>query len=335
MSEISDAIGDGVDEGHACLNCGTALVGDYCHACGQTAHIHRSIGAFLHDLMHGALHFEGKIWHTLPLLVWQPGQLTRRYIDGERARFVSPMALFLFVVFLMFASFQLAGISTPVNIQRPAEAESNFSAAEGEFEARIASARAKLDAMAAGDPARAAAETDLQDAQDGLAAFRKTRSFMLGEGNTMSLKPQTGVEWVDHGLAKWREHPELMLYKLQANFYKFSWLLIPLSLPFVWLLFLWRREYGPYDHAVFVTYSLSFVTLLFIVLALLGVAGLSGSGLLLAGCLLPLWHMHRQLKGTYALGNVSALWRVAVLALFIGVVLVLFLQVLILLGIMG
>ena len=36
---------------------------------------------------------KGKIWRTLPMLAWRPGELTRRYIEGERARFVSPMAL--------------------------------------------------------------------------------------------------------------------------------------------------------------------------------------------------------------------------------------------------
>lgn len=38
-----------------------------------------------------------------------PGRLTRRYIDGERVKFVSPMALFLFTVFLMFAVFAFTG----------------------------------------------------------------------------------------------------------------------------------------------------------------------------------------------------------------------------------
>src|SRR3982751_1883776 len=85
-----------------CLNCGSELVGDFCYACGQHAHVHRTLSAFFHDFLHGVLHFEGKIWRTLPLLAWKPGELTRRYIDGERARFVSPIALFLFSVFLMF-----------------------------------------------------------------------------------------------------------------------------------------------------------------------------------------------------------------------------------------
>jgi hypothetical protein len=88
-----------------CLNCGAAVSGAYCAACGQKLHLHRTLGAFWHDLAHSVFHFDGKIWRTLPLLVWNPGHLTRRYIHGERAKFVSPFALFLFSVFLMFAIF--------------------------------------------------------------------------------------------------------------------------------------------------------------------------------------------------------------------------------------
>ena len=44
------------------------------------------------------------------------------------------------------------------------------------------------------------------------------------------------------GLKKFNENPGLALYKLQSNGYKFSWLLIPLSVPFVWLLFFWTRR---------------------------------------------------------------------------------------------
>ena len=58
-----------------CLNCGAQLVGSHCHHCGQEAHLHRTVGAFLHDLMHGVLHLDGKIWRTLPMLVLKPGHL--------------------------------------------------------------------------------------------------------------------------------------------------------------------------------------------------------------------------------------------------------------------
>ena len=71
--------------------------------------MHRTLGAFFHDLVHGVLHFEGKLWRTLPLLAWQPGKLTRDYIDGQRARYISPIALFLFTIFITFALISLFG----------------------------------------------------------------------------------------------------------------------------------------------------------------------------------------------------------------------------------
>src|SRR6059058_538191 len=108
---VEPRAGEAAADGHTheknCLNCGAALVGSYCHACGQHAHVHRTLRAFAQDFLTGALNFEGKIFKTLPLLAWRPGELTRRYIDGQRARFVSPLALFLFSVFLLFATFQL------------------------------------------------------------------------------------------------------------------------------------------------------------------------------------------------------------------------------------
>lgn len=77
----------GSDHG-LCISCGTRLVGEHCHACGQSGHVHRTVGAIGHELAHGVFHFEGKIWRTLPMLAFRPGELTRRYVAGERARFV-------------------------------------------------------------------------------------------------------------------------------------------------------------------------------------------------------------------------------------------------------
>ena len=100
---------DHAGHGGKCLNCGTALTGPYCHGCGQSAHIHRTASALFHDIAHGVFHFEGRTWHTLPLLFWRPGELTRRYVHGERVKFVSPMTLLLLSVFLMAAAFGSLG----------------------------------------------------------------------------------------------------------------------------------------------------------------------------------------------------------------------------------
>ena len=125
-----------------------------------------------------------------------------------------------------------------------------------------------------------------------------------------------------------------MLYKLQANAYKFSWLLIPLSIPFVWLLFAWKRRFRAYDHAVFVTYSLSFMSLLFIVVSLIAVSpsdGYGGWAFTILATVAPL-HLYKHLKYTYDLGRFSTLWRLFALLIFIMIVIVLFLQALLLLG---
>jgi hypothetical protein len=143
----------------------------------------------------------------------------------------------------------------------------------------------------------------------------------------------TGIETLDKGiLEKWKKNPGLMIYKLQANGYKFSWLLIPLSLPFVWLLFAWKRRFKAYDHAVFVTYSLAFMSLLFITMSIISVtpAG-AGWAFSLFAIAAPL-HLYKQMKNAYGLTRFSALWRFVVMLFFITIVQLLFLQALLVLG---
>ena len=64
---------------------------------------------FGEEVLHNILHFDAKAWRTVLLLVARPGLLTRRYIDGQRTRYVSPLALFLFTMFLMYFVFSLTG----------------------------------------------------------------------------------------------------------------------------------------------------------------------------------------------------------------------------------
>ncbi|GGD59116.1 DUF3667 domain-containing protein [Erythrobacter arachoides] len=352
-----------------CQNCGTALVGAYCHSCGQRGHLHRTIGAFVHDLLHGALHFEGKLWRTLPMLAFRPGRLTRRYIDGERARFVSPMALFLFGVFLMFAVFQMVGITAPSTLpsdgvvsELSADAENMDAEGDvavlgsGEGLARARRERdamqARIDALPADDPARADMERELavlegsiaileipgQVARQEQAARNESAAAgdALDEAETSAGSPATGsgtgLAFIDRLLHKWQENPGLMIYKLQSNAYKFSWLLIPISIPFVWLLFAWRRRFKAYDHAIFVTYSLSFMTLMFIALSLARAMGASLNVIGIAAMVIAPIHLYKQLRGTYTLSRFSAAWRLLMMSAFIWVILALFVQILVVLG---
>ncbi|WP_421989769.1 DUF3667 domain-containing protein [Qipengyuania sp.] len=362
-----------LDKGHfaegECLNCSTPLVGEHCHACGQKAHLHRTLSAFMHDVAHGAVHFDSKTWRTLPMLAFKPGELTRRYIDGERTRFVSPMALFLFSIFLMFAIFQFAGISAPTDLQGDTDAQ--LRELTGEQLERLEDRRDTLAARVADgdrtDAERERAARQLAEVEDQLGTLRAAQAELPFLAPTRSAssdtQPETESEeppetpageealapvtatpdedwtldleevgWIEAGLDKWQKNPGLMLYKLQTNFYKFSWLLIPLSIPFVWLLFVWKRRFRAYDHAIFVTYSLGFMTMLILALVLAGLGGVSATYIALASMLIPPLHIYKQLRGTYDLSRFSALWRLSVLTVFISIILGLFTSLLMLLG---
>jgi len=324
---------DGHTHEGQCLNCGTALIGAHCHACGQQAHLHRTAGAFLHDLLHGALHFEGRTWATLPMLVRRPGQLTRRYIEGERTRFVSPMGLFLFTIFIMFAAFQIAGIGPPAEIGLPDELQANVADLQRQARADRTELAQDLAALSADAPERGALQERLAELDSTIGALATARSTADPIDRLENI--HTGWKRLDYGIEKARKNPGLALYKLQSNSYKFSWLLIPLSIPFVALLFAWRRRFGLYDHAVFVTYSLSFMSLLFVALTVLGFAGVPVGWLVTAGIVLPVWHMATQLRHAYGLSRPSALWRTVVLTFFIQVIVSLFVTLLLVLGLMG
>ena len=311
----------------ACLNCGTILVGRHCHQCGQAAHVHKTLSAFFHDLLHGVFHFEGKVWRTLPLLAWRPGRLTRQYIDGRRASYVSPIALFLFVVFLTFAVFNLLGSPIAFNNRGSNQGfEQGMGKAEQEAVQGLAAAEQKLAAAKAGqggDPVRLQKQVD--EARGALRVIRAARGGQLPDKIALSdsSAQKSAVAAINRAWQHARANPELTIYKLQNSAYKYSWLLIPLSVPFVWLLFPFSRRYHLYDHTVFVTYSLSFMLLLLAAISVLTVWG--GAGIVVSALLFYApFHMYRQLRDAYGLSRFGAWWRTWFLSLFAFMVLGLF-----------
>jgi len=323
----------GTHEGK-CLNCGTALTGEYCHRCGQQEHVHRTLAAFWHDLLHGVLHFEGKVWRTLPMLTLHPGELTRRYISGERSKFVSPVALFLFSVFSMLATYNLVG------------APALFADIPG-FTAVPPKASETL-------------RRDLTDLDQGMKklrlegeqaertrALRAERVIALREGRSVKaidtaiaqklqvMEDNKRPAWAVGFVKKLSENPSLLFYKIQNNAYKFSWALIPISVPFLWLLFIRRRELGAYDHTVFITYSITFITLVLVAFSLIHAVGVPASVLSLAAIVIPPVHFYRQLRGAYELSRAGAAWRALLLAGFALIAATLFFILLLALGLAG
>ncbi len=88
-----------------CLNCGTLVQGRFCQQCGQeNVEVKESFFQLLKHFLEDLTHFDGKLWKTLQLLLFQPGKLTQFYMDGKRAAYIHPIRMYLFIsaVFFLF-----------------------------------------------------------------------------------------------------------------------------------------------------------------------------------------------------------------------------------------
>jgi hypothetical protein len=86
-----------------CRNCGTALQGPHCHACGQPVKgLMRPIGSVFGDLLDSVFDFDARIVRTLKPLFLRPGFLTLEYFAGRQIRYVTPFRLFFFLAVLAF-----------------------------------------------------------------------------------------------------------------------------------------------------------------------------------------------------------------------------------------
>ena len=351
-----------------CANCGAELTGSYCANCGQPAQLYHALLNMVEEFVRSLVLFDTRVGKTLGMLIFRPGTLTHEYVRGKRARYISPLAMFLLCVFAMFAIFAftsgsqigVANLGSRVGVltEQVADAEDDLKDANdgvaelrrdgatgGEIEAeqlKANVAKAKLDALRAAlkvaqdspepvDVARIDSDTTGKDiASDGSNYDQVKAMNESGE-----IKVNTGWPALDNQIRRAVENPELAVYKIQNAAYKFAFLLVPISLPLVWFMFMWRRDTTLFGHAVYILYSLSFVSILFMTFALLGL--IPGALAVLATPLLIAVPVHSffHLKGGYGLGWFSAAWRLPFQLIFSLVGLIIFILVIIALGVMG
>ena len=92
-----------------CLNCGAALHGSFCSACGQrSVPPDPTVAEVAGDAWQELSGYDGRIAATIRGLL-RPGYLTREYVAGHRARYLSPVRLYLIVSVIYF----VAASSTP------------------------------------------------------------------------------------------------------------------------------------------------------------------------------------------------------------------------------
>ncbi|MEH0167450.1 DUF3667 domain-containing protein [Roseateles microcysteis] len=336
----------------SCANCGTALTGRYCHQCGQVGHVHRSLLHMFEEFLHGIFHFDTKAWRTVPALIVHPGRLTRAYVDGQRARHVAPLPLFLFMIFLMFFTFSLTSSNGTDSSENTDKGQTFVSTkAQKKIDKKIEASRARVAELQASiakldekSDERADLEAELVEekarleglqtagviVQTGSASSPVSGSISVGpdsaasQSRSESKRDDTSeaaihknlkdnVPWLSNAAFEKKikhalENKELALYKMKGAAAKFAILLMPISLPFLWLLFPFSRRFTMFDHAVFSLYSLCFMAGLMSVLAVLGALGWTFLVVMLSMFAPPI-HMFAQLRGTYGLSKTTAFLR--------------------------
>jgi hypothetical protein len=92
-----------------CQNCGEALLGEHCYACGQpTKGLVRHFSSIIGDFMDSVFELDSRILRTLGPLLFRPGHLSIEYFAGRRVRYVSPVRLFVFLSLFAFFAAQLS-----------------------------------------------------------------------------------------------------------------------------------------------------------------------------------------------------------------------------------
>jgi len=268
--------------GSPCANCGEILLGPWCHACGQhSENYHRSLRHLIAEAFESLFHFDGRLWRTLPDLTLRPDRLTKNFLAGHRAPQIPPLRLFLITLLLVFVT---GSIHTNISSFRV-----------GDHGQLVASPNATPDPNATAEVKAQLADANCQVEQalppQALSIYRATSGWLIGR-----LKAVAG-------------DPERFLLILENWGERFAFLALPMSTLLLSVLFIARRKFFVFDHAIFSLHSLSAMGLLLsLVFVLERLAG-TGAWLLLAA---PI-HLFRHMRGVYGTGVASTLIRMALL----------------------
>jgi hypothetical protein len=91
-----------------CANCGAPVTGRFCSNCGQRLEspVH-SVSHFVAEATEDLTHVDSRAWETIRALLFKPGLLTRKFLDGQRVRYLPPLRLYLVLSLVFFVAVTL------------------------------------------------------------------------------------------------------------------------------------------------------------------------------------------------------------------------------------
>lgn len=101
--DFSNAAAPAPPSAPACENCGGARPERYCAACGQNDRNYvRGLLSVMWEFSRESFEVDSRLFQTLKLLFFRPGSLSNEFCRNRRARYMSPVRLYLFSSFLFF-----------------------------------------------------------------------------------------------------------------------------------------------------------------------------------------------------------------------------------------
>ena len=136
-----------------CENCGRPRADRFCSLCGQNDRTYtRSLFPVLGELVRESFEFDGRLAQTLKLLLFKPGSLSTEFSRNRRARYMTPVRLYLFtsVIFFLTMSLVMSRVSDLRDGDPDQDPFSSFAEIPGELMDSVQVAMDSLQALVPG-----------------------------------------------------------------------------------------------------------------------------------------------------------------------------------------
>lgn len=308
------------DTPEACRNCGEPVHRKYCGACGQLAtNYHRPIFSLLAEILGDFLSLDGRVAHTIPALLFNPGHITRLYLDGKRQRFVPPFRLYLLASFLFFLTLFSFGETHGWFQSRVATVASQTNGVSSSAEVVTPEPPATPDAGLIGDDGNHLEWSEVLD-EEGNVDRDYVKERLSGDASGGEADNRLVDVLVD-GAADVYENQQLFFAAIKNWAPRLALGLTPALILCLILVFPFRRSIYIYDHVItalhFQTW-LYFVTTLSFLLLWVG----QGWGGWVVSIVMPIY-LYRLMRRVYGaghfLGVVRAVFIIIMLSILLGV----------------
>ncbi|HCA05675.1 DUF3667 domain-containing protein [Chryseobacterium sp.] len=280
-----------IREDKTCLNCGHQVEERFCPHCGQEniESRHPFYYLFTH-FFEDFTHYDGQFWGTMKNLLFNPGKLTKIYLEGKRAQFVPPVKLYIFISFVtfLFISFQVANMdfgkqgaekekitkkelqekvignkSVQKLLKESPEVAKADSLTGGALAKALDTANAKKDDIDVGDMLQSKSITKFIGIQS-MEDFDRREEKNGHKYETFRPFIAKIFEMEEKGLSP-REITNLFIKSSIHNLPKALFLYLPLFAFLLWI-FHSKRKWWYFDHGVFTLHYFSFLLLLTLLL---------------------------------------------------------------------